>query len=275
MECRRRLLTSPACRVAPGRRRWPLGSVGRLRWRRRPGLRGGRTVGVRLRPAGDRLRSGRPEGRHRCGQAGQAGVCGRAAQHDGRGLRQHRHHPVQDAARGRALPDRVRPAGHVRRQLPGQVRDHHRRPAGPHRARGRPGDRGDPQPADAQPRRHPRRHRPLRGRAHHRRARRGPRRQRHGDRGEHRDRHRDPPGPSARGRVRRRSRDRLRRGAQAAPGARVAGRGRGRGDRDRVRLDVRRARHPGHRGREAAGRCSSSATPRWSSRSSSTCATRP
>ena len=126
---------------------------------------------VRLRPAGDRLRARRAEGRDRRGQARQAGGGRRAARHDGRGLRQHGHDPVEDAARGRPLPHRLRAARHVRRELPGEVRDHHRRPAGAHPARRRARGRGHPQPAAAQPRRHPRRHRALRRPAHRQRRR--------------------------------------------------------------------------------------------------------
>ena len=61
---------------------------------------------VRFRPGGHRLGSWRSEGRDHGGQARPQGVRHRQ-QVDGRGrLRQHWHDPVQDIARGGALPDR-------------------------------------------------------------------------------------------------------------------------------------------------------------------------
>ena len=119
---------------------------------------------VRLRRAGSRVRPRRPEGGHSRGQARAPRGGGRAPGHDRRRLHQHRHHPVQDAARGGPVPDRPGPAGDVRAELPGQGRDHHRRPAGAHAARDQPGDRGDPQPALPQPDRAAARHRLVRRR---------------------------------------------------------------------------------------------------------------
>ena len=54
--------------------------------------------------------AGRAEGRDRGRQTGQVGGHHRAWPHARRGLRQHRHDPVEDAAGGRALPDRDEPA---------------------------------------------------------------------------------------------------------------------------------------------------------------------
>ena len=59
--------------------------------------------------------------------------------------------PSQDTARSGGLPDRHEPARAVRRQLPGQGEDHARRPAGPHHARHHQGAGRGAQPADAQP----------------------------------------------------------------------------------------------------------------------------
>ena len=70
----------------------------------------------------------------------------------------------------------------------------------------------------------------------------------------HRGRHQA--GPADHGRLRRRDHRRLRPDPGHGQGAVVDGGGRRRRDRHRVRLDVRRARHQGHRGREAADRCS-------------------
>ena len=84
---------------------------------------------------------------------------------------------------------------------------------------------------------------------------------------------RHPAGPARPGRVRRSERGRLGRHPQPAAGARHDGRGGRRRDRHRVRVDVRGARHPGDGRRRSARRCSTSATPRSSSRCSTTCAT--
>ena len=68
-----------------------------------------------------------------------------------RRLRQHRHHPVEDAARGGALPDRHESARALRRQLPGQGQDHPGRPVGANPARDRQAGRCGAQSVDAQP----------------------------------------------------------------------------------------------------------------------------
>ena len=102
---------------------------------------------VRLRRAGDRLRARRPEGRHRRGEARAAGGDHRAQGHDRRRVPEHRNDPVQDPARGDSLPDRPRPAGDVRAELPGQGRHHHRRPGRPDQPCGRPRDGRGAQPA--------------------------------------------------------------------------------------------------------------------------------
>ncbi len=85
----------------------------------------------------DRLRPGRPEGRHPGREAGPEGGARRAPPHGRRRLHEHRHDPVEDAARGGAVPDRLAPARLLRRQLPRQGRDRDRRPVPAHA----PGDR--------------------------------------------------------------------------------------------------------------------------------------
>ena len=153
---------------------------------------------VRLRRPGDRLGSRRPEGGDRRRQARAAGGDRRAQGHDRRRVPEHRHDPVQDPARGGPVPHRPGPAGDVRAELPGQGRDHHRRPGRPHHPRGRPRDGRGAQPAVPQPG-----HDPDRDRQLHRPAHGGGRRRRRpqppGQRGQHRDRHRHParPGPPA------------------------------------------------------------------------------
>ena len=183
---------------------------------------------------------------------GKSVAVDRTRQDARRCLRQHRHHPVQDAARGGRLPDRHEPARAVRRQLPGQGEDHARPTCWP-------------APSTSSARRvdvvrnqlmrnrvdllH--RARPVRRRAH--RLRRGPdpRRKDHRQRRIHRHRHRHQAGAPGRRRVRRGPGAGLRRHPrpEVAPGV-DGGRRRGR-DRHRVRVDVRRARHQGHGRREA------------------------
>lgn len=143
-----------------------------------------------------------------------------------RRLRQHRHHPLQNPPRSSPLPDRNGPARPVRRQLPGEVRHHHRRPDGPHPTRRRPRGGGGPRPAPAQPRRAPPRHRELRRRQHDPRHRQRPRRVQHHHRREGGHRHRHPPGAPTRDRVRRPLRPRLRRDPQIGEGPHLDGGGR-------------------------------------------------
>ena len=175
----------------------------------------------------------------------------RAHAHDRRRVHQHRHDPVQDAARGRALPDRPDPAGALRPDLPGQGRHHGRRPDLPDPARDRPGDRRHPQPAGPQPRADARRHRPG-----------SPSPTRSwspADDGNEREVTADKFVIAAGTRPARPStvdfdgqhRGRLRRDPRPGPRAAVDGRGRRRRHRHRVRLDVRRARHQGDRRRAA------------------------
>ena len=112
---------------------------------------------VRFRPRGDRVRSRRAEGGDHGRQAGKQGLRHRQQGHGRWRLRQHRHDPVEDAARGGPLSDRDAAARSVRRELPGQGGDHDLRPAGPAAACGRPRGRGRPRPAAAQPHRADRR----------------------------------------------------------------------------------------------------------------------
>ena len=53
----------------------------------------------------------------------------------GRRLHQHRHHPFENPARGRAASFRLRLPGHLRRQLPREREDHHGGPGLPGPAR--------------------------------------------------------------------------------------------------------------------------------------------
>ena len=196
-----------------------------------------------------------PGGQKAAIAAAKLGKIGRRdrTRHDARRrLRQHRHHSVEDVARGRRLPHRDEPARALRRQLPRQGQDHPRRPAGPHPARDRQGDRRGALAADAQPGRPVRRARPLRRRAHRRWS-------------------RIPTAPSSitvsGGNIV------IATGTKPARPAGVEfdenrvldsdgildlkthpdvdGGGRRRRDRHRVRVDVRRAGHQGHRRREA------------------------
>ena len=175
-----------------------------------------RSRGVRLRPARDRLRTRRPEGGHPGGQARSPRGTGRTRPHDRRRLHQHRHDPVQDAARGGHVPHRHEPAWHLRPGLPRQAGHHQPRPVLAHRARdqGR-GGRGA-KPAGTKPHHDDRRQRPLRRPAQ---------RRRHGASGEERtvsrlqdrDRGRHAPGPALERRVRRPDDPRLRRHPQPRP----------------------------------------------------------
>ena len=175
----------------------------------------------------------------------------RAQAHGRRRVHQHRHDPVQDPARGRALPHRPDPAGVLRPVLPGQGGHHGRRPDLPDPARDRPGDRRHPQPAGPQPRAHARRHRPV-----HRSATRSwcspttATSSEYTAREVHR-RGRHQAGPAVHRGLRRADRRRLRPDPRHGPRAAVDGRGRRRRHRHRVRVDVRRARHQGDRGRAA------------------------
>ena len=221
----------------------------------------------RLRPAGHRLGSRRAEGGDRGGQARQAGRGRRAPRHDRRRLHADRHDPVEDPARGRPLPHRLRDARALRRELPGQAGHHRPGPARAHQLRHRPRGGGDPRAAAAQPGRPAQRRRPVRRRARRRGRRRAAR-------GEHQTvtaakivvatgtRPARPPQVEFDDRRVVDSDGIL--AMEQHPGQH--GRRRRRGDRHRVRLDVRRARHPRHRRRAPARRCSTSATPRSSSR---------
>ena len=120
-----------------------------------------------LRPPRDRRRPGGPEGRDPGLQARPArrrrrGRAGRRVQ------RLQRHDPVEDPARGGALPDRLQPARDLRPELPRQGRHHDGRPA--HAGGGRQPARGrrHPRPARAQPRDGLRRLRELRRQRHRR-----------------------------------------------------------------------------------------------------------
>ena len=110
-----------------------------------------------LRPGRHRLRPGRAEGGDRRGQARQNGRGHRTRHMVGGVCINTGTIPSKTLREAVALPDRDEPARAVRRELPGQGGDHPRRPAGPHPARHRQGDRGRPQPADPQPRRAARR----------------------------------------------------------------------------------------------------------------------
>ncbi len=78
-----------------------------------------------VRPGGHRLRPRRTAGLHPRGKAGPARRPRRAQGADWRHLHQHRHHPEQDDARGRAASVRLPVPGHLRRQLPREREDHH------------------------------------------------------------------------------------------------------------------------------------------------------
>ena len=158
---------------------------------------------TRIRHGRHRLRSRRPESRDRGGQAGQIGGRHRAASDARRSLRQHRHHPVEDAARGGALPDRDESARALRRQLPGQGQDHPGRPAVANQPRHRQTSRNGAQPTDAQPGRSDRRPGPVPRRAHPSRRRPFPWRTHHGQRRIHRHRDRHQTRAARRGGVRR------------------------------------------------------------------------
>ena len=134
--------------------------------------------------------------------------------------------------------------------VPGQGRDHHRRPGRPHHPRGRPRDGRGAQPAVPQPGHGPDRDRQIRRPAHDR-GRRRRRPQPPGQRGQDRDRHRHPARPARQRGVRRAHRDRFRHDRPPGEGAALDGRGGRRGDRHRVRVHVRGPGHQGHRGRAA------------------------
>ena len=204
-----------------------------------------------LRSARPRLRTGRPEGRDRRRQARPPGRhCG-ASQHDRRRVHQHRHGAVEDAAGGGGLPHRAQPAGDVRAELPAQGRHHRGRPRRPHLARDRSRGRRHPQPALPQPGRAAVGQRAVPGPAHGG----GRRRQRPRDQGHAPRRSSSPPAPDRPGRpvwtstsVTVIDSDGIIHLEQVP---RSHGRGRRRGHRHRVRLDVRRPRHQGDRGRAA------------------------
>ena len=191
--------------------------------------------------------------------------------HGRRRLRQHRHDPVEDAARGRALPDRASSQREIYgHELPRQGRDHDRGSRRPRRPRDRARDRRDPRPAAAQPRRadltataqlprpaHASTIRPATARraAVERRA------------DHHRDRHRAraarPTSTSTTQTVI--DSDGI---LHLEPHPRLARRRRRRRDRHRVRLDVRGARARRSRSSSGGRGCSSSSTPRSSRRCS-------
>ena len=150
------------------------------------------------------------------------------------------------------VPDRDADARPLRRELPGQGRDHDLRSAGPAAARGRPRDRGHPLPVAAQPHRADSRHGVVHRPAHAVDRHRGSAGAPHPDRAQDRDRHRYRSGPTEQRRVRRSAGAGLRPDPGAGEGARLPRRRGRRGDRRRVRLDVRRLGHPGHPGGEAA-----------------------
>ena len=278
-----RSLRAPPCDLACGRMRpvdgasyvhARLTSVGMQDGaRRRTPVPHGFHAGVR--PRRHRFRSWRTEGRHRRRQARQVGRRHRTRPHARRRLRQHRHHPVEDAARGGRLPHRHEPARAVRRQLPRQGEDHARRPAGPHPARHRQGDRRRAHPADAQPRRAATSDTPASST-------RTPCRSRIPTAAEKHHRHRpttssSPPAPSRCGPAgvefdesRVLDSDGI---LDLKSHSDVDGGRRRRRHRHRVRVDVRRAGHQGDRRREARRPCSTSATPRSSRPCASTCAT--
>ena len=194
-----------------------------------------------------RLGTGGPEGGHRRLEARLSRRDRGPREHDGRGLHQHRHHPVEDAAGSRVVPDRLEPARAVRAGLPGQAGHHHLRRVVPDRARGQPGDRRHPQSARPQPRGDAGRHREVRRRPHDQRH--------HGSGHQHTDRRRQvrhrgrhQAGPAGNRRIRRRDDRGFRPDPGDGQGSVLDGGGRRRGDRHRVRIDVCRAGHQGHRG---------------------------
>ena len=189
-----------------------------------------------------------------------------------RRLHEHRHRPVEDAARRRARPDRAAAEGHVRRRLPRQdeitIEDLFWRTQPRDRAR----DRGDPRPAVA---------------ATTSISSRAPRASSTSTRstsvpsgGNRRVTAEHiviavgtTPVQPARRRVRRAHGARLRQHppARADPPRTLTVVG-ARRDRHRVRLDVRRARRARDAGRAAPARLLTSSTPRSSRRCSTTCA---
>ena len=195
---------------------------------------------------------GGPAGQKAAIQAAKLGKRAAIVERAARRLqRLQRHDPVQDAARGGAVPDRVQPARDLRAELSRQGRHHDGGPAHALRGREPARDRRHPRPARPQPRDRVRRRGELRRRRHrrdHRGRRPPPGRGRRHDR----DRDRQPPRAAGGDRVRRGVDPRLRRHPQPHPHPAVARRRRSRRDRHRVRVDVRRRRHQGHGHRLAA-----------------------
>ena len=141
-----------ACRSAPkssssSKRSAGGSSIARMRWSPPPPRRRHERS---LRPGRDRRRPGRRERRGAGGVLRQAGLHHRARAEAGRRRRQHRHDPVQDAARDGALLLRSAAARTVRRRPARQARHHDQRlhvPRARRRRRRVDADRREPEAA--------------------------------------------------------------------------------------------------------------------------------
>ena len=220
------------------------------------------------RPTRHRIGAKWPEGGDPGRQARQARSGRRAQGAPRRRLHPHRHHPLQDAARGGARAARPAPARRARPDAGGGVRAGGARAAdGPYRARRGRRDRGGARAVPPQPRGLAPRRGALRGREHGQDA----RRRRADPRSADHHRLRDAAGAAVLGPVRRQDGHRLRRPAQArAPRAALDGRRRAPGSS--ASSTRRCSARSGRRSRwsTSATACSASSTAR-SARPSSTC----